>query len=285
MQLSRRKHKVSVKGSFIGFFTILILLLLATFILYPLCTVIFTSFKSNAEVMVNPVGFPRHITVANYPEAFVMGGYANAFLNTLKLAIIGATVSVAMSSFMAFVLTRPNFRTRKYLYLFIIAGMVVPTNVCALTAYIQMSAIGLVNSHLSVLCMHVAYGLSFLIFIIAGFFKGIPTEINEAAVLDGCSEMGIYLWVTLPLSIPIIITGLIFQMVGIWNDMFFSMIFLGKESLKTLPLGTMKFHRFRATDYSGLFAYIIMCSVPMFLAFIIMQKQFVDGLTAGAIKG
>lgn len=262
-----------------------VLIFFALLILFPVYMVLSGSFKTEFELYDNVFGLPDKLQWGNYVRAFVDGNLSKYYLNSIIVTVVSIVLILALSSMAAFALTRLKLRFNKLIYLLFVIGIAVPTQVGIVQLAVQMSKMHLTNSLLGLICVYVAYELPFSIFIFYGFMQDIPRELQEAAIIDGCSSFKLYYSVILPLCRSSIATVAIFNLVNIWNDMLFPLVLISKESLRTLPYGLLQFRGQYASEYTVIFAGVILITLPLVVMYLCMQKQFMQGLTQGAVKG
>jgi raffinose/stachyose/melibiose transport system permease protein len=207
------------------------------------------------------------------------------FKNSLINTSLSMVLIVFFSSLVSFVFCRKNCIVSKPLYIIFILGISVPMQVGILSEYLLLSRLRLLNTNIGMVLVYIAYYLPFAVFIFYNFFKTIPAEIQEAAIVDGCSHLRMYGNIIMPLSTAVLTSVAIFSLVWVWNDMFFPLIFISKVSVKTLPLGLITFKGEFRTDYGVLFAGVVLISIPLTTVYLVLQRQFIEGMTLGAIKG
>lgn len=253
-------------------------------IVYPIYTVIVSSLKSNDQIYTNVFSLPTDYVFSNYQLAWTKGSMSTYLFNSVINTGVSTIGVVLFASMIAFVLTRRDFVGKKVVYVLFVMGIAIPAQVAIVQEYLLLSNLKLLNSNLGLILIYIAYGLPFAVFIMYNFFRSISKEIQEAAVVDGCSSLKLYWKIIMPLSPPVLTSVAIFNLVWVWNDMFFPLIMTSKKAYKTLPLGLMALKGEFFTDYGMLFAGVVLVSLPLTLAYLLMQKQFAEGMTAGAVK-
>jgi raffinose/stachyose/melibiose transport system permease protein len=179
-------------------------------------------------------------------------------------------------------LVRFDFSADKLVLLFILAGFMIPPQVLVIPLYTIMNQLNLLNTYIGVIIPYVAFGLPFSIFLLRQFFVNIPPSYAEAAKMDGCSELQIFTRIYLPLSIPALTSVAVFQFIFLWNEFLYALVFLTDNSKRTLPAGLMAFQGQNSGNWPALFAGIVIAIIPTVIFFMIFQKQFVRGATAGS---
>lgn len=263
----------------------LLLLVFLFFIMYPVITVIINSFKDNNELYRNIFGLPENWYFSNYYNAWVGGKLYVFYKNSAVVSFISVLFCTLFSTFAAFALTRRNMIFRNILYAAFVVGVMVPYHVGLLPLYMLLGKMKLVDSLTGLILVNIAYGMPFAIFILVGFFKTINREIEESAFIEGCSNFRLYSSIIMPLSPTVIATVTIFRLVWFWNDMLYPMVFIRSKDLKTLPVGLLSFKGEYITQYGTLFAGVVIVSVPVIVIYLALQRYFIEGVTAGAVKG
>ncbi|MGI6237728.1 MAG: carbohydrate ABC transporter permease [Candidatus Excrementavichristensenella sp.] len=254
-------------------------------ILYPIFLVVISSFRTNAEIMLDLFGMPKRIMIDNYATVWTKSDIPVYLKNSLINTSGSVCAILVLASLVAFVCTRPDCLFKKPLYLLFTLGIAIPMQVGIISEYLMMARMKLLNSNLGLILIHTAYGLPMAVFIMYNFFRTIPMEIQESAIVDGCGNFQLYSRIVMPISTPVLTSVTIFSLVAIWNDLFFPLIMVSKKALKTLPLGLIAFQGEFITDYGVLFAGVVAVSIPLATAYLLLQKKFVVGMTAGALKG
>ncbi len=262
-----------------------LLILFALAILTPLAIVFFGAFKTSSELFNNPYSVPREPMFHNFYEALIQGNMLVYFKNTAIISFVSIGVALVLSTLTAYAISRPGFRWGNKIYIYFVFGIIVPAQAVMIPTYIMMARLGLVNTTSSVIIIYIASTLGFSIFILSGFFRTIPRELDEAAIIDGCTEFQAFSRVILPLCKPAISTVLILNLLTIWNDFYNPLLYIRSEELKTISLGLSKYMGRYLTNFPIMFAAVVLASLPVIAVFVALQKQFVSGITAGSVKG
>ena len=262
-----------------------ILTIFAILIMFPVYMVITGSLKTERELYDNVFGLPAIPQWGNYQEAFVGGGLGNYYINSIIVTAVSIALILLLSSLAAFALTRKFTKGSKMLYILFVIGIAIPPQAAIIQIALQMSAMHLFNTLWALIFSYVAYELPFSVFIFYGFMQDIAYEIQEAAIVDGCSNFQLYRKIIMPLSKGPIATVIIFNLVTIWNDMIFPLVLISDNSLKTLPIGILQFKGMYISQNSIMFAGVVLVSIPLIVLYLVLQKQFIRGMSQGAIKG
>lgn len=262
-----------------------VLILMSLIMLVPLATSVLSGFKSNAEVLANPIGLPSVWMWQNYTDILAGGNFWRQMINSTIVMAFTTFGTVALAAMAAFVFSRIQFRGREYIYNFILIGLLFPSTVAILPLYITLRQAGLMNNLFGVILPQIAFGLPTSIVILRGFFLAVPLELEQAATIDGCSRFRFFFSIMLPLTRSALAAVAVLTMVGSWNAYFLPLLVLNKDPNHTLPLGTAQFQSEFATNWALTLAYVTLSMVPAVIFYLIAQRQMIDGLTKGAIKG
>ncbi|MBB3111460.1 raffinose/stachyose/melibiose transport system permease protein [Paenibacillus phyllosphaerae] len=230
------------------------------------------------------MSLPTSFRLASYEELFRQLPYGRYFFNSVLVTGVSVLAILVFGSLASYYISRYSFRWNPWLYMYFLAGMMIPVKLGVVPLFMLMRQLHLINTPWSLVLIYSGIGIPLAILILTGFFKTMPTEIEEAARIDGSSELGILFRVLIPLMKPALGTVMIIQFINIWNDFFFPLLFAQKESVKTLQIGMMSLFGEYSTDWSVLFAGLTVASLPMMILFLFASRQFMEGLTAGAVK-
>ena len=269
-----------VHGLIYGF-----LIFLALVYILPLLWVVITSLKDDKVIMTSPWAMPDHLMFENYSYAWTMGNLGKATLNSFIVCSITLLVSLIVGSMAAFAIARLRFKLSKLVLTYFMIGMMIPIHCVLIPLFIQFSSWKLTNSLVGLIIPYVTFSLPITIYIMVGFFEGIPNELFEAAVIDGCSVPRMFTVIALPMArTGFMVTGLM-SFISNWNELLLAMVFISKEAFKTLPVSLTKFVGPYHTNYTQMFAGIVIAVIPTIIVYCIFANQIVEGLTAGAVKG
>lgn len=258
---------------------------LAAVFVYPLFLMVITAFKSTREIFLDPFGLPRNWSLEPFVRVWQRADFGTYFRNSIVVTLSATLLVLATSSMAAYGLARYSFRLGNSLYLFFLGGIMIPIRLGVLPLFMLMRNLNLLDSHASLVLIYAASGLPMSVFLLTGFFRTLPRELEDAARIDGCTEFQIFWRVMLPLVRPGLATVTIVNFVPWWNDFFFPLLFIQSDHLKTVPLGMTIFFGQYMTDWGLLFAGMLLMSLPLLVLYVIMSRQFIAGLTAGAVKG
>jgi raffinose/stachyose/melibiose transport system permease protein len=267
------------------FFVYLVLTIWAAIALFPIWTLIINSFKPQKEIFSNPFGLPQNFTIDGYKAVWEKGNFDIYFLNTLYVTLISLSLIILFGSMAAYALAKWNSKTSTFLYVFFIAGLMIPIRLGTIDLVRLMKFLSLQDTIWSLIPVYVAMGMPISIFILTAFIQNLPKEMFDAAKVDGASEWRIYLQIVMPLLRPAIATVAIFNMIKIWNDFWFPLVFIRAEKSRTIALGvSLLFGQYR-TDWNRALSTLALAAIPMLILYILLSREFIKGLTAGAVKG
>ncbi len=250
----------------------------------PVVYIIIGGFRTNSQITRDPAGMPNPWNFENYKTVFASNTFWSELVNSLIVSLGTMVGVVALALMVSFVIARYRFRLNKALYSLFAAGMMFPITVAITPLYLLLRNLHLINSHLGIVLPQIAFGLPQAIIIMVPFLKSIPLELEEAAELDGCSRLGFFFRMVLPLSGPGVATVAILTFVSSWNAYMLPLFLLNDSSKYTLPLGVQMFSSQHSVDTAQVLAFTSLSMIPALICFTIFQKKIVGGL-AVAVKG
>ena len=228
---------------------------------------------------------PKKWMFSNYPEAVKTANALNTILHSLIIAISTLVLTIAVGFPAAYILARKSYKFIKPVYILFMAGVMVPVH-CTLTSVSEMaSTLGLKNSYIFLVLLYVAFNLSQAIFLFTSYIRGLDKGLDEAAKIDGCSEMRLIWTIIFPLCKPIVATEAILVFIFGYSELIFSLILLTDQSKYTVSRAMLNFTSNYTTSYGPQFAFVIMSMIPMLVIYIVLHKQIQEGMLSGAIKG
>ncbi|RCW62756.1 carbohydrate ABC transporter permease [Saliterribacillus persicus] len=275
-----KKKKYTKKG------TIYLILILFTIVnAYPILWMIMNSFKTGQEFAFDPFGLPNEWVFVNYVDAWVTANIGSYFFNSLFVGITALFICILIGSLASYFLARFDFKGRNMLYGFFVVGLLVPIHATLVPMFILMQKLGFMNTHLALIFPYIAFNLPITIFLLTSFMRSFPKEIEESAIMDGCSVFRIFWSIILPMSRPALATAVILNFINNWNEFSFALVLINDDALSTLPLGLANFAGQYTTNYTAQMAGLTLVLIPTILFYLIMEKQIVNGMTQGAVKG
>lgn len=266
------------------FWIYLVCAVLGIIVLVPLVYVALGGFRTTGQLAAHPVALPHPWITSNYTSVITSGSFWREVGNSTLIAAIATLVIVTLGSCAAYALSRYDFRGREVLYTIFTLGLLLPLTVAVLPLYIELRQFGILDSPLGVALPEAAFGLPVTVIILRPFMRNIPSDLEDAAAIDGCSKVGFFWRILLPLSRPALMTVSILAVVTSWNAFLLPLIVLNNPSDWTLPLGVAQFQTEYASDTAAILAYTALSIVPTLLFFVAAERRIVGGLS-GAVKG
>ncbi len=275
-----QKRRNAIMRFFIYFFLIVI----TAFMLLPFLWMLSSSFKENKDVFGFPIQWiPAAPRWENYVDIWTEIPLLTFIKNTAKITIVVTLLQLFTSSFAAYAFAKMQFKGKNVLFLGYIATIAVPWQAYMVPQFMMMSSWGLNNTHLAIMCLQ-AFS-AFGVFLMKQFYEGVPSELCEAARIDGLTEYGIWWHIMLPLSLPALSTLTIFTFVNTWNDFLGPLIYLTRTELKTIQIGLRMFISQYSAEYGLIMAASVVVLIPVLIVFLSLQKYFVQGVASSGIKG
>jgi len=263
---------------------VVFLIIAAVFFIAPFLLVMYNSVKPTREILENPLALPVIFNFANFALAFEKMRFFNAFINSLIITTFSVLITTLFASMHAYSLVRNKWKINRVVFLTMVASMLIPFQAIMIPLVTIYGAIGFFNSKTSLIYMYLGFGASMAVFIYHGFIKSIPLELEEAAMIDGCSKYYTFFKIVRPLLKPATMTIAILNILWIWNDFLLPSLVLIAAEQRTLPLSTFYFFGTYTVDYGLLMAGLMMTILPVIILYIFMQKYIIQGVMQGAIK-
>ena len=263
-----------------------ILGLWAFFTIFVLGWVLITSFKSNQEIFKEVFNLPKVWQIGNYIKAWNAAKFALYFKNSAIVTFAAVSSILIVSAPASYVLSRIDFKGRNFISMLFIAGMGIPVSLVLIPLYVMMNKLGLVNTFTGLIIVYTSLSIPFSVYILTGFFGSLPKELEEAAILDGCSDFEVFWHIMLPLASPGLLTVSIFNGISLWNEYQLVLVFIGDGTKRTLALGLYSLQSAMqyTGDWVGLFAGVSIVMIPTILLFIVLSEKMISGITMGANK-
>lgn len=274
------------KFSLIKFFEHIILIAWCSSIALFVYFIIISAFKTNRTVFTQILALPEKWNFSNFIDAWSSSNFARYSLNSLIIVISSVFLIVFISSLGAYALTRLGMKFSMQITIFFIAGLGIPAQLLIIPLYKVLVYFKIIDSLIGLIVVYTAFSIPFTIFLLTGFFSTLPKEIEDAAQIDGCNEFQTLYKITLPIASNGIITAVIFNFIGLWNEYMLAYIFTKGDEARTLPLGL--YNLFTSLQYGGnwvtVFAGAVIVMLPIVIIYIILSEKFISGITAGSIK-
>jgi raffinose/stachyose/melibiose transport system permease protein len=264
--------------------TYLVLTLYLLYTLYPIFLMVATSLKSNKEILANPSGFPRKLYLDGFTRLFQRENFLVYFRNSFFVTIVSLLIILAVTLLLSYALARYRGRTSSFLYLFFLAGMMLPLRLGLLSLNDLLYKLGLIDNLWGLIFIYVAMNIPFSMLILTGFIKMIPPSLEESAFLDGADTLTILRKVVIPLIRPAIATVIVYDFVPIWNDVFFPLIFIKSQGKRTLMQAVTLFFGQFSSNWNLVFAALTLACIPVIILYLCCSKYLIRGLMAGAVK-
>lgn len=254
-------------------------------IIVPVLFGVLGGFKDNGQLVTNPFGLPSPWVTENYIEILGSLAFWLPLGNSVLIALLTTVLVVLASAMAAFIFARYAFRGRELLFTLFTLGLMFPFAVAILPLYLLLRELGLLDNPFGVILPQVAFGLPVTITILRGFFRTIPADVEEAALLDGCTPFGFFWRILLPMARPALATVSVLAVVASWNSFMLPLVIFSDPARWTLPLGVTQFQGQYAADTARTLAYVVLAMVPALALYAVAQRQLISGLTSGATKG
>jgi len=259
--------------------------LLVVIYIAPLLWMVNVSLKTNAEVFANPFALPEVVQLGNYIFSWTKGNLGRAMINSVIVCGTSLIASLVLGLMASFAIARMKWKLSSVTMTYFMTGMMVPVHCVLIPLFVRFSKLHLTNSLLGLILPYTAFSLPMTIFLMVGFFKGMPRELFEAACIDGCNIYKCFTRIAVPLSRTGVSVVALMTFIANWNELLLAMVFISDPEKKTLPVTLTYFVGPYATNYVQMFAAIVIAIAPTILVYCLFSNQIVDGLTAGAVKG
>lgn len=279
--MKRDKHKIKA----VPVILFLVTVLLAALFIYPILFALMSAFKSNGDILKNPVGFPASLYVQNFIDLFQQSDFTTAILNSVILTVVSEVLIVCIVPMAAYGIERRGSRATSLVYTYFLAGMMIPFHLYMFPLFKEMKVFHIFGNMAGPVICYISGSIAFGALLYSSFLKGIPLEIEEAAKIDGCTPFQTFWKVTFPLLGPCTGSMVILNGLGIWNDYLMPYLVLPSGRAKTITVEIAGFVGQYTARWDIVFAGTVISIVPALVIFCMFQKYFVKGITAGAAKG
>lgn len=260
--------------------------LLVLVCLFPFWWMGLSSIKTLRELYtIPPIWWPSMPTLDNYKKVLFESNIPRYFVNSVIISLGSTFLALVLAIFASYGFARFNFKGKAALQSFVLVGQLLPTAAIIVPLFITLRVLGLVNTYWGLILVYMIITLPLSVWMLTSYFRAIPVELEEAAIIDGASRIGVLFRITLPLSIPGLVSVLVYAFVTTWNEFIFALVFATDSSVKTLPIGLAEFSTEFNTDWGAVMAASVVMTLPIAIIFLSMQRLFVGGMTAGATKG
>jgi len=266
----------------LGIYAALVIVLFQT--LYPLLWVLFGSLKTKAELINNVWGPPSSLVFDNYIQAWKMADMGTRIFNSVTVTVLSLAILLVVVTPCSYALARLKFPGRNVITGLVVGSMLVPPQVLAIPLFMVARDLGIINSTIGICFIYAASIMPLSIFIMRSFFMSLPFDLEDAARVDGAGRVTILFRIMLPLARPGMALIIIFGFIEVWNDFFLAFLLLRQPDVQTIPLGLVNFFQQYDSLWNLYFAALMITTLPVIALFVLMQRQFIAGLTAGAVK-
>lgn len=256
----------------------------AIVMIYPIVMMVLSGFKSTAEIFSRPFALPSRFNVDNFVVIWTQTNVPRYLLNSAIVTGFSVLLVLMLGTMAAYALARYRWRGSVMVSLFFLAGLMLPLRLAIIPLFIQLKVMGLTDNPLGLIFIYTAMSLPSTVFILSGFLRSLPRELEDSARMDGASEFRIMVEIMVPLVSPALVIAGIYNAVPIWNDFFFPLIFIQSPQWKTLAQGLTQFFGEYSINYGVLYAGLTLAATPIVVIFIVQSRRFIAGMTAGAIK-
>jgi len=274
------KANVQSAGELIKY---LVLIAVAVYVLLPLIYVFSLSLRKSNEMFLT-IFIPKTVTFSNYVDAWYQVHLGMLYKNSIIVSFSSIFLTLLISSIAAYAFSKKIFIAGKFLFILLLTGIMIPPHAIVLPLFINLHSWGLVDTYFALILPYTALGIPLSILILTDYFRSIPAEIEEAAVIDGCSFFGIYRRIILPLAKPAIGALIILLLLQNWNEFIFAITFIQNSDLKTIPAGLVEFQGQYREFWGQMSAAIMLTILPMLAVYLLLQRRFTEGIALGALK-
>lgn len=257
--------------------------LISLVVLLPLLLILVNALKTSAETNVLTLNLPQKWQFVNFIEVFRKTNIIHSFFNSLLVTVLSIGLSVFLGTIAGYVLSRNRDSFNNKIYAFFLAGMIVPVQIIALVQVLQV--VHMMDNYAGLILVYTAMFIPQSVFMVYGFVSTIPKDMDEAAIMDGASPWNLFIKIMMPLLKPIIVTLFITQFVFVWNDFQMPLYLIKSSKNWTIVLGVYNFMGQYNSQWNMVCAYILLCTLPVVIVYLMGQKYIIDGMVAGAVKG
>lgn len=255
------------------------------FALIPLIQVFLNSFRSDREVKSMPLGLPVKWIFNNYPETWKIGGYGQAYINSILIAAVVIGVVLTVAGLGAYSISKLEYRGRGFFNAYFFVAISLPGFLYIVPDYFIFNRLHLIDSRLGLILVYTAMQIPFNMLLLKTFLSGIPRELEEAAKIDGCNELDSFLRVTVPIAKPMFLTVAILVFVNVWNEYLWSNTFITTEILKPVSTRFVKFTGEYGSDMAKIYTASVITVTPVITLYLLFSRKFIEGMTSGSVKG
>ncbi|MCK0472850.1 carbohydrate ABC transporter permease [Halalkalibacter sp. APA_J-10(15)] len=281
------KKNGNVKALFSSYTMKILLFIVVIIQIYPIAWLLMSSVKGPTEFNLNPMyALPETLHIQNYIDAWTVGNMGTYFQNSILVTFPALAFIILLGASTAFAIEKMKWKLSSTVMLLFLAGIMVPVQIVILPLFSIYFNVGLLNTHWSLIITYIAFGLPLTIFLFTGFFKSIPNELIEAAVVDGATIYQVFFKIATPMLMNAIVTVALVQFFFVWNDLIFAMTFINDSELRTIQTGLLAFTgQYGSRQWGPTFASISLAVIPILFIYLFLNQKIMKGLTSGAVKG
>ena len=255
------------------------------FALVPLLQVFINSFRSDREVKTMPLGLPKQWVFNNYPETWQIGGYGQAYINSLLIAAVVIVVVLAVAGLGAYSISKLAYKGRGFFNAYFFVAISLPGFLYIVPDYFIFNKLHLIDTRVGLMLVYIAMQIPFNMLLLKTFLAGIPRELEEAAKIDGCNELDSFMKITLPIAKPMFLTVAILVFVNVWNEYLWSNTFVTTEIIKPVATRFVKFTGEYGSDMAKIYTASVITIAPVIILYLLFSRKFIEGMTSGSVKG
>lgn len=273
------------RKTFLSIIKYLFLLIMLLFAAVPLVQVLFNSFRTDREVKVMPIGLPGMWVFDNYPDTWKMGGYFQAYKNSIFVGGVVIVLVLILVGLGAYSLSKLQFRLRGFFTAYFFVAISLPGFLYIVPNYFMMNKMGLIDTHLALIIVYTGMQMPFNMLLLRTFLTGIPRELEEAAKIDGCNEMQSLIRITVPIAKPIFLTIALLIFVNVWNEYLWANTFIPNDALKTVATKFVVFTGQYGSNMARIYTASVITIAPIIILYLFFSRKFIEGMTSGSVKG
>lgn len=277
----RKKKKISI-WYVVKYIFLFVMLLFA---LVPLLQVFLNSFRSDREVKTMPLGLPKNWVFNNYSETWQIGGYGQAYINSLLIAAVVILVVLAAAGLGAYSISKLEYKGRGFFNAYFFVAISLPGFLYIVPDYFIFNKLHLIDTRIGLMLVYIAMQIPFNMLLLKTFLAGIPRELEEAAKIDGCNELDSFMRITLPIAKPMFLTVAILVFVNVWNEYLWSNTFITTEIIKPVATRFVKFTGECGSDMAKIYTASVITIAPVIVLYLLFSRKFIEGMTSGSVKG
>ena len=262
---------------------VIFFLVLLVLYIFPLLWVAMSGFKTSQELFLSSFELPSSFNLDNFIGVWNVG-IRQYYMNSILITVVSCLLTTLFASMAAYPLSRYRFRGKKFFFMFLLCGLMLAPQVSLISNYKLLQSMHLYDTYWALFLTYTAFRIPFTMFLMWSFFCKLPKEVEEAAMIDGCSSFRIFWSVVMPMSKPAVVTSLLLTARYVWNDFMFSLVFTESSSMRTIPYGLYSLRGESGTNWGYLMAGMTLSAVPMIILYLCAQKQFIRGLSVGSVK-